>query len=346
MVDHAVSLLKFPSEPSVRGDVFGMAWPLSIEGAAAEVRLPRFQIEEANGIRDHWPIAPDIPDPDKVSNWLEHGEGTVDWGSRHQHGPNDDPTDVLGSLQHAALVVEFPDGVVDADERLSITKLVDAAAERWCYRVLAWLSARSVLNIDPSYTGMRVQGETKYTTAHWLQQTADSQSGWDWVRDNRQLTAVQVPSTWPNMGWDMFASTPDDWTQAAMAAELDAEIPLPWQLLDSSFNACLDDNFRVAVLDAATALELVLTDLIRDHLSTTNPAETVDLILDRVRMLGNRLDFARDLGFSLAPELKNKVAALRNKVAHEHYRAERGETAVALRAVRDVLNAHAPFPRV
>jgi|GEM_PF-4439475 hypothetical protein len=344
MVAHAVSLLTFPHALGVRGEVYSTAWPLSVEGAEVAVRLPRFNIDSPS-TRDHWPTSPEVPNAEKLSEWLADDEGRVQWGSTYQYGKGPEMSSVVGDIKHAALVVQFPDETTDKDERLAVTKRASAVAEDWCRRVDAWLSARSRLRIDPGYTGMVGGNQNEYAGGSWLHQTTETPSGWDWLHaSGHQVVVFQVPSTWPDLGYDMFASRLEDWEQASQAASTRFDIPAEWQLFDSAFSACLDGSFRVAVLDAATALELVLTALIHSHLAPNNTPETVEAIEKRVGTLGPMLDFARDLGFSLSPALRDGVVRLRNRVAHADYRAGREETAEALSLVREVLNQHAPLP--
>lgn len=206
MADYAVSLLTFESEPTVRGDLLGTAWPLNVEGVTAEVRLPRFNLDSP-GTRDHWPTAPDIPDADRVSDWLEHDDGHVQWGDTYQHGPTDDLTDVVVGLKHALLVVSFPEALSDPDERHTLAVRAAAVAETWCKRMVEWLSLRRVINVDPAHTGVRIIGQPEFTGEMWLQQTPESQSGWNWLRPTEHVQTINVmmPPGGPN--FMMFAST-------------------------------------------------------------------------------------------------------------------------------------------
>lgn len=340
MGDCGIGLITFPSEPSVRGDVYGSVWSLNVKGVTAEVRLPQLHVAGPK-TSDQWPASPDVPESEKVSEWLGHGEEYgVHWGRTYQWGAGFDSCEVVGDVKHAVVVIEFPDDVTGKDARLEMKDHAISAAEDWCRRVVAWLSARKAVRVDPGYVGLRIVGQPEYADEMWLHQTADAQSGWDWLYSNEQEIRLQAGSHAPN--YMMFASTPDDWTQAARAATASSDIPSEWQLLNSAFVACLDDNFRIAVLDAATALDLALADVARvERIKTHSVAET-NAWLDK-QTLGQKVQYLENK-VALPANMQTEFVDLRNEVAHRNHVAGREETAIALRLAREVLNTYSQFP--
>lgn len=96
---------------------------------------------------------------------------------------------------------------------------------------------------------------------------------------------------------------------------------LEYQLLLESYNARKNKDYRKAIIEAATGLEICLTNLIKEEFKKQNFSTSLsEKLLKKFRMLGGRLELVNVLGISL-PRSKNDYEKLvsnpRNDVIHK-----------------------------
>ena len=86
--------------------------------------------------------------------------------------------------------------------------------------------------------------------------------------------------------------------------------------MTTATRAAVTANWRVAIIDAATATEVALTAGMA-ALSATVQSPDVKKQIARTRMLGLLLNLARDLGMSLPPKIDEDLKNRRNDVVHQ-----------------------------
>jgi hypothetical protein len=129
--------------------------------------------------------------------------------------------------------------------------------------------------------------------------------------------------------------TVDTWRDAiARASRLD-EAPIALVLLHRSAKSYFEADYRLAVINAATAVELAITQAVGRVLGPG----AGDAVLGQVRMLGPRIDIAHKLGIPITASTKFALLDLRNRVIHRGDLPSRREASHALQQVVDLFRA-------
>ena len=102
-------------------------------------------------------------------------------------------------------------------------------------------------------------------------------------------------------------------------------------------------NWRVAVIDAATATEVALTTGLA-ALSATLQSTDVKKEIAKTRMLGPLLRLTRKLGLSLPPKIKEDLIDRRNDALHQGIDMTSAHAKAAIEAAWAVVRAHDPLP--
>lgn len=88
-------------------------------------------------------------------------------------------------------------------------------------------------------------------------------------------------------------------------------------LFKDAIRAFDNSEFRRAILDASTAIELILTYRLQSKLSKKHSVKVVQSILNKFRTLGNLLNLANDLNCKLpSGDLQNEIVKPRNDAIH------------------------------
>ncbi len=107
------------------------------------------------------------------------------------------------------------------------------------------------------------------------------------------------------------------WSHALGHASGGDQPPLARALMTTAIRAAVAANWRVAIIDAATAVEVAFTAGMTTRLSDEASSRVTEALIGRTRMLGPRLDLARELGMPLPAKIKEDLAQRRNAVVHQ-----------------------------
>lgn len=140
-----------------------------------------------------------------------------------------------------------------------------------------------------------------------------------WIWDSSDFANrrdASIAHSWP---FYEQAGPPIDATtlEACMSLAADGEPPPDMWLFIREARALIDrGDFRRAVIDAGTAAELAMTEILDQDLATTDSVLR-DALIDRSRTLEGRAKLMKDLGAGKVPEtFKNDLQVPRNKAAH------------------------------
>jgi hypothetical protein len=116
--------------------------------------------------------------------------------------------------------------------------------------------------------------------------------------------------------------------------------PLARVLLTTAKRAAATGNPRLAVIDAATAAEVALISGLTDRLSAEASPQVAQVLIDRTRMLGPRLDLARDLGMALPDRIRPDLLESRNAVVHRGTTVTDADAQAAITAAAELVDEY------
>lgn len=119
--------------------------------------------------------------------------------------------------------------------------------------------------------------------------------------------------------------------------------PLAWTLLRDARALHDADQYRRAVIDAATAAELAATTLIDGLLAGTEPATRKKLIKGH-QTLGGKRTLLEKLGFKLPDTFKKDLVERRNAAVHEGTDISHSECEAAFRDALTIVEKAFPLP--
>ena len=134
------------------------------------------------------------------------------------------------------------------------------------------------------------------------------------------------------------------WTHALVHASAGDQPPLARALMTTAIRAAVTANWRVAIIDAATAVEVALTAGMATRLSDEASSRVTKALIDRTRMLGNRIDLAGKLGMPLPPKIEEDLVKLRNSVVHQGANATSADAKAAISAAWTVIREYDSLP--
>jgi hypothetical protein len=338
-MSQAVSTLRLKEPRSVRAEVLGTRWSVRLNDYRAELCLPQL-VAGVGGQREYFLDAPKVHGARELQQRDEDLFGGWDWGLPYTWNPKKGRSSVLSTLESMLLRTPFPREASDAERLRLMEDVVQPSAETWVARLAQWLDLRACLHLEPTVaTKMQAYTHDEYASRFWLHDKDGA-----WVRLKPSVNAV-ISIISPIGGGQDEACTVDDWEQSVRAANRRTPVPDHWRLMESAFSSSTGGSQRVAVLDAATAVEVVLADLIRKQLGGAKQVQA-EAALNRFHGIEDKRQFLSDCGVPVSRKVQNDLARVRNQVIHGNKQPSRDETKAALNIARKVLTENAPLPRL
>jgi hypothetical protein len=203
----------------------------------------------------------------------------TDWGFIHNHESV--------TIQAVGLILSQPLGW--GDQVIEF----DHAVGQWRHLLRDWLSVMAGGPTD--FLELPVRGETRWASDAYTDQV--------WLNYYDNIQRPQRLSRWQ---WDHVLAHVCSGDQP----------PLARVLLTTARRAAATGNARLAVIDAATAAEMALTAGLSDRLSADTSPQVIKALIDRTRMLGPRLDLAKELGMAVPDRIRADLLDRRNAVIH------------------------------
>ncbi|QHT70754.1 hypothetical protein GXP67_30955 [Rhodocytophaga rosea] len=307
----------------------GCQFPVIIGGYGGTVGLPRIDksIDYDNGFHDFLlpPLDDQIKklDSDEEENW-----GRVwDWPE--------------GRVEVKAFKIWFP--LVNITKGKEIGQTITDAFDNWFESFLDYLQIFSFAIIgDPGSVESNPYSSGKKITLFF--RNADNKLTIGYLKKEPRKITVHITS----------GIRKEELALAFEASSYSKKIPLEYSLMLDSIKALLfAQDYRKAVLDAATALEVAITERIKNELDTyANPnPKFVSSILNKYQTLGNRLQLAQILNISL-PTVNYKgesinyevdIVRLRNQAVHFGETPSESEADKAVRVVEEAVRQLNPI---
>lgn len=203
------------------------------------------------------------------------------------------------------------------DGRLAV---FDHAVGQWKHLLRDWLSA--IAGGPTDVLELPVRGETLWADEGY------NELVWEHYYDNLQQPQRVSLWQWRHALGHILAGDPP---------------PLARTLLTAAKRGAAAGNPRIAVIDAATAAEVALTAGLADRLAAEASPRAVQALIDRARMLGARLDLARDLGMTIPDRVRPDLVSRRNAVVHQGTAVTDSEAQAAISAAAELVNEYEPL---
>ena len=111
-------------------------------------------------------------------------------------------------------------------------------------------------------------------------------------------------------------------------------IPIDLELINEARILIEFQDFRRSIIDCATALEITLTKVCESKLTEEgNENFARDILKNKYRTLGNKLQLAFLLGIIIDDSYQNDIVTLRNMIVHKGYTPTNQEANIALKKV-------------
>ncbi len=258
-------------------EALGLAQTVMIDGIECHVLLP-----VRGPVRGRWPVhlaGPPAPggDHEQGPSWPK-----CDWGDPY---PN---VVIIRAVGIIPAGTRIPPG----DEHIAF----DRAVAQWRHLLRDWLAvaAEGPTDVpDRDYYGATCWGSSEYDDEEIPYQP--HQVG---HRHRPQRLSARA------------------WSHALEHASAGNQPPLARALMTSAIRAATTANWRVAIIDAATAVEVALTAGMTTRLSGEASSRVTKALIDVTRMLAPRLDLAKKLDMPLPPKIKEDLVERRNAVVH------------------------------
>jgi hypothetical protein len=341
-------VVKLPPGLIVDVELLGTRWPIPVAGVPCTLRLPRRSpYDGVDG--EQWddpettflypPDCSDLTSPadESVEGWLsvDYLDEHPRWGTMRGHtGADEDNRGAIAQLAEA--IVTCPYEGDDTDEaRGKFFVRVGREADVGLRLLTDWLEVLGGAVFRQPQGG------------RWL---GGIPPGWTVLSPAMQGGRVPLPAgvQWVVRDEIGRSLTAERWSLAAQLVDQGVPPPLAHLLLRDARRAHWDEDLRRAVIDAASAVEVALSAAIRTHLAAMPPKALDELVDGRLRGL---VDLYRFHARGLAPitsvslnRLDNKLAKVRNRVAHAGHRPDPDEVKTALQVAAELLPEIAPLP--
>jgi hypothetical protein len=166
---------------------------------------------------------------------------------------------------------------------------------------------------------------------------------WLWEKDGKMMDARNPTISFSvNLVSEEFFASKDIIKEALSYSNKGFEPNLTYKLLrDSIFHKNRKD-FRRAILDSSTAIEIALTERIKDELSTRNinDENLTDSFLKKYHSLRGRIELLKTLNVKLPRSKKDydEFSNMRNRSIHAGYISNHSEAEKAVELAIDTLN--------
>lgn len=250
------------------------------------------------------------------------------WGFFHEGGP--DPDSYLGVINSAVLRVVAPDVTDRALHQIGLT--VNQSLYDWYLSLRDWLETLTHVDLGHEHAVQSVSGRSDVETAWWVATPR--------IAGERGYALVNPPLTISMQTSPHVARR--ELQRAAREANSGNRPPEPHLLLRDARSALHRKMYRRCILDAAIAVEVVVTTLLDQFLDRAvgQPARET-LVLDR-DPISRKIPILRSLGVPLPAELEKALFTVRNKVIHQGKQASRDEAQRGLDAATATVTPNLP----
>lgn len=327
----AVALMRFdfPAGLPCTNDLLGLRSPVALPAVDAQLCMP---VEGNRTVGFDGQFRPPrirrVRWFEKVDKHFEHD--WREWGSYYQSGPAQ--TDLRGVIRSAVLKVDAQD-VSDAGLN-QIGLDVHKSIHGWYLLLRDWLEALMHVDLGEEHRRVGVNGVSEVENPVWI---AGSR-----VAGGRGYTLIHPPITIV-MDSDARAIDRQGWQRAVRETNRRKKPSDAHLLLRDARATVRREQFRRCVLDAATAVEVVLSPLLDDRIAgALGPPAAKELVPENAA-ISLKIKALRKLGTPLPTDLQADLFTVRNKAIHRAAEPTRAEARRALDLATTVVSGLQPL---
>ena len=324
---------------SVEEALLGTTW--EVPSTSCTVYLPRRMlgsIEEA-GI-DRLLRGPDLAGAEvelerSERHWQTDGDDDawlIMWGRVSGWHPKDDR--ILDAYIPRLVAVARWEGGDDDVERLAFAEHTTDALQVWFVALKDWLEV-----VSGKVLGVRHETASSHLMpTNPLQIDSSGRAGWFARPEHGDIHTIYREPT----------MSLADWQAATLYVAAGAQVPLAHDLLREARHAQGHGDGRRAVLDAASACEVALSESIRERVHGS-PDDAIDRQFRRMSGVVELYDFqvlaVRPIAAVSHGRLAGDLAGVRNRVAHAGHRPTKTAVKEAIAVATALVAEVAPLPQ-
>jgi hypothetical protein len=313
-----------------RPNLLGVRSKITLPGLNAELCLP-IETKRAVGLRAPY-AAPRLRGDKWFCKVVEHVEPEwyqfQGWGAFHRGGPS--PDDWVGHIAAGVLRVAVPKAT--EHEVLRAADLVHESIANWHESLRDWVEVLTHQDLDDRHPEELIRGLAAVETHAWTFRSEET---------HKRAYVLANPTIELRDG----SGEPLDraqWSMAVRRANAQVSPPDSHILLRDARGAARRGATRRCVLDAATAVEITLSPLLHQRVSSSLGSSVADKLLPKRQPISAKLRVLVALGL-VSSSLQGDVFDLRNQVIHDGYPPSGAEARAALSAATAVVSSHSPL---
>lgn len=308
----------------------GTTTPALIGPIKAEVVLPNLTV-----VSDElfYVSAPEIHSVPVDTRWEERLQDHAPWGTISSYRKNDDggPTDITVWLSRILIRISVkPEGQEGAlTEANKLTGRLNGHLQSWLGAMGDWFE---VINATYLPRSPKPGGNQLISFGNPM----------TWFFNGTKATLLNH-IVGGRLASEIFGPSVDlnCWRQILAATGKGLTPPDEHLLLRDSLEAISDDNFRRAILDAATAAEISLAALLDKEIASKSPSEQQAIRKANIgiKRLTRTL---RTYGVSIRVDVQNNLADCRNKAIHAGFKPSLEEARLAREIATEIVEMASP----
>lgn len=325
---HLLTLISFIKPIVLDLEALGQNISCNIGDIPCDICLPRWPGGSLDGVRELLPpsMIDSLMDKKGFSDFFGSEINKIIWGVHHALlGPH---------IRVVLLWVYLPNSNIPI---CTTTKNIDNAFLHWHNTLIDWLELSTEQDLGSH--GPVPSRAVDALISDWIH---ESQGG-ERSRISVKLPTNQISETlswiegrWPRTGTSVTLHV---WKNAIRNASARVSVPEELILFRDSRAVFTRQRYRIAVIDAAAAVELILNKLVQAQLAISkNP--TWERNYQRQLTLGGLVNLAHQMGIVLPSEIRDELVIPRNKAIHENAQPSREVAIKAIGIAKSVIDKY------
>lgn len=327
-----LNIITFPVPIEFKNAALGIRRTINVGGLKGVIYLPTQNIPEIGQAFSELrpPAVRNIDLATRIQNLSADPDISVTscWGRYFTWHLDDVEKTAIASVQRAAVAFPAPQG----NNVLSVESLAQkciAQFPTWGARLADWIEVLTGQDLNASHPWEPAVSKQRWTSTAWI-----------------YPAVKKVTYTYVNSSLSVYFSKGEQaldaegWTSAIRAANSGRDIPDVWALVRDARAAQRRRLYRRAILDAATAAELIIDRQLRGNLLKINSATFVARLMKGTWQVSKRIDMMESLGLWLPNDIEANVSTLRNRVIHSNANVTASEGRKAVDTVEQLARCY------